>query len=52
MSLQRMRRVGWALFFPKYGHWIHMTDPAYKSVVCSFYKMPNGNYWMNQNFGG
>jgi uncharacterized protein YkwD len=37
--------------YPKYGHWINMTDPAYKSVVCSFYKMSNGNYWMNQNFG-
>jgi Cysteine-rich secretory protein family len=37
--------------YEKYGHWINMTDPAYKSVVCSFYKMSNGNYWMNQNFG-
>jgi uncharacterized protein YkwD len=37
--------------YPKYGHWINMTDPAYKSVVCSFYKMSNGSYWMNQNFG-
>jgi hypothetical protein len=37
--------------FLKYGHWINMTDDSNSVVSCGFYKMPNGNYWMNQDFG-
>jgi hypothetical protein len=37
--------------FLKYGHWINMTDDTNRVVSCGFYKMSNGNYWMNQDFG-
>jgi hypothetical protein len=37
--------------FQKYGHWINMTMTSYGTVACAFYKMSNGSYWMNQNFG-
>jgi hypothetical protein len=37
--------------FLKYGHWINMTDDSNSVVSCGFYEMPNGNYWMNQDFG-
>jgi hypothetical protein len=36
--------------FLKYGHYLNMSDPSLGSVVCSFYKMKNGSYWMNQDF--
>ena len=35
----------------QYGHWINMVEPNIRVVGCGFYKMANGNYWMNQNFG-
>ena len=34
-----------------YGHWINMVDANIRTVGCGFYKMPDGSYWMNQNFG-
>lgn len=37
--------------FQKYGHWINMSMTTYGTVACGFYKMSNGRYWMNQNFG-
>jgi len=37
--------------FLKYGHYINMTDDSNSVVSCGFYKMSNGNYWMNQDFG-
>jgi hypothetical protein len=37
--------------FQMHGHWINMTNTSYKVVACGFYKMSNGRYWMNQNFG-
>jgi hypothetical protein len=37
--------------FPMYGHYLNMSEPALKVVACGFYKMTNGNWWMNQNFG-
>lgn len=37
--------------FQKYGHWINMSMANYGTVACGFYKMTNGRYWMNQNFG-
>jgi hypothetical protein len=37
--------------FPMYGHWINMQDARSGTVACGFYKMANGAYWMNQNFG-
>jgi hypothetical protein len=37
--------------FQKYGHWINMSMTSYGTVACGFYKMSNGRYWMNQNFG-
>lgn len=37
--------------FQKYGHYLNMSDPAPKVVACGFYKMTNGSWWMNQNFG-
>jgi hypothetical protein len=36
--------------FLKYGHYLNMSDPNVGSVACSFYKMMNGQYWMNQDF--
>jgi len=37
--------------FPKYGHYLNMSDPGPKVVACGFYQMTNGSWWMNQNFG-
>jgi hypothetical protein len=37
--------------FQMHGHWINMSMTRYKRVACGFYKMANGRYWMNQNFG-
>ncbi len=37
--------------FLMHGHWINMQNETYGRVACGFYKMANGNYWMNQNFG-
>jgi hypothetical protein len=37
--------------FLPHGHWINMQMESYGVVACGFYKMPNGAYWMNQNFG-
>jgi hypothetical protein len=36
--------------FEKYGHYLNMSDSGVSSVACSFYKMKNGEYWMNQDF--
>ena len=35
--------------FLKYGHYLNMTS-NFKAVACGFYKMKNGNWWMNQDF--
>jgi len=37
--------------FQMHGHWINMQSATSKQVACGFYKMANGRYWMNQNFG-
>lgn len=37
--------------FQMHGHWINMTDTNSGVVACGFYRMTNGSYWMNQNFG-
>jgi len=37
--------------FQAHGHWINMSQSTYGTVACGFYKMANGRYWMNQNFG-
>jgi len=37
--------------FLMHGHWINMSMASYGTVACGFYKMTNGRYWMNQNFG-
>ncbi len=37
--------------FLKYGHYLNMSDTRYKKAACGFYKMANGSWWMNQNFG-
>jgi hypothetical protein len=37
--------------FLMHGHWINMSMANYGTVACGFYKMTNGRYWMNQNFG-
>jgi len=37
--------------FLEHGHWINMSQASYGTVACGFYKMTNGRYWMNQNFG-
>ena len=37
--------------FQDHGHWINMSMESYGTVACGFYKMKNGAYWMNQNFG-
>jgi hypothetical protein len=38
--------------FLVHGHYMNMSDPGYSVVACGFYRMPNGEIWMNQNFGG
>jgi hypothetical protein len=35
--------------FEMHGHYLNMTS-NFKSVSCGFYKMTNGNWWMNQDF--
>jgi hypothetical protein len=37
--------------FLMYGHWINMSNADYGTVACGFYEMPDGSWWMNQNFG-
>jgi hypothetical protein len=37
--------------FLPHGHWINMQMETYGVVACGFYRMQNGAYWMNQNFG-
>lgn len=37
--------------YQMHGHWINMTSSSITTVACGFYKMENGRYWMNQNFG-
>jgi len=37
--------------FLKYGHYLNMSDPSYSVVSCGFFKMSNGSWWMNQDFG-
>jgi hypothetical protein len=37
--------------YQDHGHWINMQSTTIGRVACGFYKMANGNYWMNQNFG-
>ena len=37
--------------FLMHGHWINMSLARYTTVACGFYKMSNGRFWMNQNFG-
>jgi hypothetical protein len=32
------------------GHYLNMSSTSYTAVSCGFYKMTNGNYWMNQDF--
>jgi hypothetical protein len=35
--------------FEMHGHYLNMTQ-NFKGVSCGFYKMKNGNWWMNQDF--
>jgi len=37
--------------FQDHGHWINMQGETTGRVACGFYKMANGRYWMNQDFG-
>jgi hypothetical protein len=37
--------------FQQHGHWINMQSESSMVVSCGFYKMANGRYWMNQDFG-
>jgi hypothetical protein len=37
--------------FLDHGHWINMQSTTAGRVACGFYKMADGRYWMNQNFG-
>jgi hypothetical protein len=37
--------------FLKYGHYLNMSDPSYHVASCGFYKMADGKWWMNQDFG-
>lgn len=37
--------------FQMHGHWINMSEASHGVVACGFYRMANGRYWMNQNFG-
>ena len=37
--------------FLVHGHWMNMSNDDYKVVSCGFYKMSDGKWWMNQDFG-
>jgi hypothetical protein len=37
--------------FLPHGHYINMSDERSGTVACGFYRMMDGKYWMNQNFG-
>jgi hypothetical protein len=37
--------------FLVHGHFMNMADTGYGVVACGFYQMPDGRWWMNQNFG-
>lgn len=36
--------------YQQHGHYLNMSARGTKRVACGFYRMKNGNYWMNQNF--
>jgi hypothetical protein len=37
--------------FQTYGHYLNMSSSSSRVVSCGFYRMPNGQIWMNQDFG-
>jgi hypothetical protein len=37
--------------FLLHGHWMNMSNDMYSVVSCGFYEMPDGKWWMNQDFG-
>ena len=37
--------------YAQYAYYLELTDPNYHVVSCGFYKMPNGKWWINQDFG-
>ena len=37
--------------FLPHGHYINMSSATSQVVSCGFYEMPNGRWWMNQDFG-
>ncbi|MEY4577782.1 MAG: hypothetical protein RL701_2485 [Pseudomonadota bacterium] len=36
--------------FQAHGHYLNMSGSGASAVACSFYKMKDGQYWMNQDF--
>lgn len=37
--------------YQKHGHYLNMTSTDLRQVACGLYKMPNGSWYMNQDFG-
>jgi hypothetical protein len=37
--------------FQEHGHYLNMSSPTAGVVSCGFFRMPNGDVWMNQDFG-
>jgi hypothetical protein len=37
--------------FQDHGHYLNMTTTTNTFVSCGFYQMPDGDIWMNQDFG-
>jgi hypothetical protein len=35
---------------PAHGHYVNMTNPAYRTVACGFHVAPDGSFWLVQNF--
>lgn len=37
--------------FSKHGHYLNMSNPGNTRMSCGFFRMPDGELWMNQDFG-
>jgi len=47
---RQMCQQDYAGCFLAHGHYLNMSETTLGTVACSFYKMKDGKYWMNQDF--
>ncbi len=47
--LDQMWAEGPGMPYSAHGHYINMSNPAYKQVACGYYTTPNGKVWATQD---